>query len=373
MRRYTRQLAAGLAVLAIVWLRPSLGLAQNNCVKFITVPPYASINLAGSKGLSAASPASFCTLNPDETYKMSIRSAGYELRYGKLRWDSSAGRAKFGSYQYSHTLYSAIVPGSGQIAIGHGWAGLWSLTLNTIAIVDLVNTYQDWDNAYQASETLSALAAAAPTVGLKEQLNLQALGAAQQANTELDHFYDMAAVTLWIYTWNLVETAIWTAAPSIKASDAGDGSYQVKTPRISKSRALLQSLIYPGMGQRYLGRTTTGYLFQVAFLTGLVITTRQRKDYWEAEDDYEFALAELEMANTVDEIDEAWDNVNSAWDELQSKDKYLTEAYVYLGTVYGLNLLSVLLSTNRETQPKNPDFQTSYRNGRIEMGWAFRF
>ena len=345
--------------------------AAQECVRIASIPEHITITLKGPATLSAGSPGVFCSLEPGQEYLLSIGKTGYETRVLGATLNLDNQRIEFSSKRMGKLCRSLVLPGWGQYAGGEklraaetflGSAGLgWFWYYTYRKYIDERDHYYSFAGLAADVEFESQKIKYTELAGITSRLT----------NANRSYMVEATALCGWMYAGNLVETFFLSAPPKVKAHDGFSAT--LETPRISKTRAVMKSIFFPGMGQKYLGKPFKGFFLQAVFTTAAVLTIKARREYNIANIHYELAAEAVEQAETQHRADRARRDLSIALDDRRDEEKKRNAYYIILGSLWTLNVLDAFFSTEDVSCGVLIDLETSYNSSGFQTGIRIGF
>ena len=133
---------------------------------------------------------------------------------------------------------------------------------------------------------------------------------------------------------------------SLQAQEAETGTFALRTRYVSHPRAVLLSVLFPGLGQLGTGHRHRGTALVAAEMACLVVSLTSHEDYktqrvqFDYEKDRYFALRE---GGSFEEAEESWKRLSDKQDEVDGSHLRRRLFGVLAAAVYGYNLVDVLL------------------------------
>jgi len=340
--------------------------AAQDCVRLDTDPPRATLTLKLTSFESKVAPATYCSLQPGVTYRLTISNKNYETRTLKLVVLAD-GSARYKGVRTSHLLRSLILPGWGQASMGQVGRTIMTVTNLLATGVSTWRRYEDWNNEETNRDLYVHLLDIAQSPSVQQTLEERAELAARNADAYEEAFLVSAAWTGWWYLANLFDTGYLASPPKVMKGD--DGVTTLRTPHRSKSRAVMQSVLWPGMGQLYKGKVTRGVLFQWGTIISGLIAIDKKLLYDLREIDYEMTLA---AADTASDATEEALLLTLAEIKKSDVDKLENQFYIWAGTTVGLwliNIIDAALGGNAPDYPGRFETDLSWRSGTLYTGF----
>ena len=362
---------AGLLMVALISLGSVLAPSDapaETCVTFESDTKAVSFNVIGERMFRGVGPIRFCDAVPDKKYGIVIEGRGYETRSFKftLKADNSIDVS---GNRLNYVSRSAVLPGWGQWKLGHTDAGGWAFTLTAGSLVYLGYAAYEYVSAKDELDTIESNLMNATSVSEIEQYGDLRSAQSLAVDTQQQHLIEVGVFAGYIYVNNLVETWLWATPPK---TTVDGNTVRISTPEKSNTRATFRSLFFPGLGQKYIGSATKGYLFQTAFLAAGVGVIESRLDYREAQDSYALWIAELEDAENADDIEDIRQGAEEAWDNVLRKERHRNAWYIAAGSIWLLNVLDAMFSNTLENEAPG-FFETSLSGKTIRTGVNVRF
>jgi len=142
-------------------------------------------------------------------------------------------------------------------------------------------------------------------------------------------------------------------------------------PSRTRAKAIFRSFFFPGLGQKYLGKSFKGFVYYGSFIAGSYLTLRARRNYEIANIGYEMAVIKLNEAQTLTDIRKARQEIDLTYENLRDKEKTRNAFYIALGTLWALNILDTATSSEASAADDRVSFDTSYHGSEIRMGLRF--
>jgi len=327
-----------------------------------------TIYLRSLATISSSTPATFCSLEPDRPYLLTMKKSGYETRTTRFIWTSDR-QLKFMSRRPRHLLYSLLMPGWGQAAEGEHIRSLETFAGFGTAAVLWHRAYRDYEDEKDSYNYLGRMVENSITESRRNKYaDLQRLSA-RLVNAQRKFSLEVAVLGGWLYLGNLAETMGLSAPPkvvSVRGTDVG-----LEVPARSRTRAVFRSFFFPGLGQKYLGKSFKGFVYYSSFIAGAYLTLNARRDYEIAAVGYETAVTRLSEARTLSDVRRARSEIDLTYENLRDTEKTRNAFYVVLGSLWALNILDAAVSADASVPDNRVGFETSYHGSEFRMGLRF--
>lgn len=269
------------------------------CVKIEADPRLSTVTVKNGYMMSQATPASFCTLQPGLTYRLSVFRPGFETRHLSFSIPGHDQPAEFSGIWLGMVGRSIVLPGWGQTALGQPSRALETWALLIADGFKVWQTYDDYTGAKSQYDNLKALTQASQTQQQAEERALLTNKLADDTNAYRESLILTAAVGGWVYLHNVVESYLISAAPKATRTEASD--FKLSIPKKSAGRAALRSLFFPGLGQRYAGHGGRAILFRTGVFVLALFTVDAKLRYDLAVADRNYLVTQFNNAASVPE------------------------------------------------------------------------
>ncbi len=345
--------------------------AQEQCLVFETNPAPATVSLRYSIGMSAPSPATFCTLVPGQQYFLIVSRRGFEARGIKMKLDAIGEEPKFKGFRLRMVGRSMILPGWGQGTMRVKHRIMENVVFLSIAGLRTYQAYLDYREVTDQYEFYEALAK-----GTQDQEKIQQFAqpmqkAAMDSNALRENTWLTAATAAWLYTENLVESFLLAQPPKI--TQTSDFGYTVKIPRQSRTRAALRSMFFPGLGQKYRGKTGKGVVFKTAFYTLVWFTLDRKRMYDQARINYELSVDRLYDATSVQERNRILVESAVLYDGMETKEDMMYLWALGTGAVWFVNVLDAIVSGGSSESESRVQFSSAFAKTHSRIGLSVSF
>ncbi len=289
--------AVVLACLAL-WPVSCLAVGDSLCVRFTGTGTGETITLTRGSVTAGELPVTLCGLARNEVYRLELGGPGFERRVGKARVVEAG--ASIAGIRFGTIARNAVLPG-----LGSAWAGRpgaaaadgVSLAASLVALAREQREYEHLRNRLDILESLVASAATYEGAALAEEA---AHETSRMVNVQNAHRRRLAALCGALYGWQAIEPILADAPPRWKRG-VEKSTVSLTGARESRAKAFFYSLIRPGRGQLYQGKTVRGILFSTATLAAGLAALDFQNRYDEAQAEYDLCVERFEAAATVDD------------------------------------------------------------------------
>ncbi|MDQ7065662.1 MAG: DUF5683 domain-containing protein [candidate division KSB1 bacterium] len=122
------------------------------------------------------------------------------------------------------------------------------------------------------------------------------------------------------------------------------GTFMVKLRPKTRTKAFARSLLFPGWGQYYSSRKTSGTLFLTATMAALVMVAADQNQYQKALNQYDQALVRFQReSNSFEEQKAAFDDLQRAITNVENKRNQRNISAAVVAGIWLLNALESVL------------------------------
>ena len=273
MRRSRRLRLLGLGLLALAAGMGVAGPVGAQELGVLSAEAGLPVALDGAQPLQALTP--FSISNGAAYTRLRAGGRGFESRQARLSWDAQ-GRPVLTNDSSRRALLGILLPGSGSLLSGRRLHGAVELSSAAYLSLGVVMAGDDRDEALADYERWRSLAEDANDPTLYAQESELALAAWFEYEDHRDRQLRLAGAFLGL---GVVE-AWWFNRP-LEAQIRGQ-QLGLQVPRLSRGKAVLASMLLPGMGQAYRHqRRSSVYLAGEVFLVQELLDTYRRRNLHE--------------------------------------------------------------------------------------------
>ncbi len=315
--------------------------------------------------LSGTMPVTFCEIGRGDKFRMTVDGPGVERRIGTLEIGPT-GRASVHGLRFGAALRNALLPGTGSCYTDRraaGWtdrislaASLYILYLEDREFRDLEDRHTDLLERWAGAELLET----------KQTLETAAREAALDANVQNKHRKRLAIFTAALYGLQVVDPFLLSPPPRSRVESDGT-IIRSETVRSSRPKAFILSLLHPGRGQFYQGKTGRGMLFGALTVASGLTALEYHNRYDEEANRYEILVERYEAAESSSERDLLSQAAAGQWDEVEDAKNYRNTAYIITAGLWGWNILDTLWGNEGEEGESRYSFEWSPLSGAMVL------
>jgi len=325
----------------------------------------ASVELRERYTLSGTMPVTFCEMRRGDRFRMTVGGAGIERRIGAFEI-GPAGRASVHGLRLGAAVRNALLPGTGscyteQRAVG--WmdraslaASLYLLYLEDREFRHLENRHTTLLDRFTGTEILET----------KQILEQAVHEAALEANVQNKHRKRLALFTAALYGLQVIDPFLLSPPPRSRV-ESGGTIIRTETVRSSTPKAFILSLLHPGRGQFYQGKTVRGMLFSALITASGLTSLEYHNRYDEEASRYEILVERYEAAELSDERELLCREAAIQWDEVEDAKINRNTAYIITAGLWGWSVIDTLWRDDEGTGESRYSFEWSPLSGAIVL------
>lgn len=320
----------------------SAGAHDSLCVHMTGTLDGEHVILAHRYELGGVLPATLCNVEPRVRYRFTLDGSGLERRIGAFTM-SDEGRAALHGVQFSAVARNIVLPGWGSAYAGRTGAGLCddiSLGATLAVLYQEEMEYTHMRNRLAVQEERLGEAASYED---RERFQVAAHEASRELNIQNEYRRRLATLAGALYAFQVLEPFLMDNPPG-SAAGAANGEITVRGSRESRPKAFFYSLVRPGRGQFYQGKTVRGILFSVATLAGGLAALHYQNEYDFALDDYQVCVERFNATDVVSEKKQLLDRASGLWSDVERVRDRRNASLITLAGVWGWNVIDTFFS-----------------------------
>jgi hypothetical protein len=311
--------------------------ADSMCVRISGTVEGEHISLSRRYSLGGMLPVTVCSLEPTARYRLTLDGEGLERRIGGFSIGVSGHTAVHG-IRFSAVSRNAVLPGWGSAYAGRAAAALVDDIAITAALAILYQEqmeYRHLRNRLEADE--SHLGETMPYEE-RERFQAAAHAASRELNVQNEYRRRLAVLAGALYAWQVLEPFIADNPPA-SAAGAGAGEITLRGSRESRAKAFFYSLVRPGRGQMYQGKTARGFVYSIAALAGGLAALNYQNEYDVAVNDYEVCVERFDATDVVPEKERLLSEASLLWSNVERQRDRRNASLVVLAAMWGWNVI----------------------------------
>ena len=158
-----------------------------------------------------------------------------------------------------------------------------------------------------------------------------------------------------------------------KITQTSDFGYTVKIPLQSRTRAALRSMFFPGLGQKYYGKTGKGVLFKSGFYILVWFTLDRKRMYDQAKINYELSVDRLYDATSVEERNRILVESAVLYDGMKTKEEMMYYWALGTGAVWLVNVLDAIILGGSSESESRVQFNSAFAKSQSRIGLSVSF
>lgn len=310
------------------------------CIHFAGTEKNVHLQLKREYSINGVLPFTICDLEYKKPYRATIEGYGFERRIGTFSIDG-AGRPRFGGIRIRTALRNALVPGWGSAYADHSAVGFTDGLSLAASLYILYDEDQEYRHLEDRLEVLDGLLREAETLEDRRRIQEAAHVASRDVNAQNQHRKRLICLSAYLYGFQLLEPWIACGPPRMR-SDAEGSVVEVVPARATRPKAFIHSLIHPGRGQFYQGKTTRGVLLSSMSVVSGLLALDFHNRYNQETIRYDVAVDRFLAASTIEDKIRYRDEASAIWDSARKERRRRDAACIALAGLWGLSLLDTL-------------------------------
>lgn len=330
---------------------PDAGGTDSLCLHFTAGARDVHLSLGGAFSMNGILPLTLCDLRRDERYDLVVGGRGYEQRRGYFSIGKD-GRPRAKGNRTGTFLRNALVPGFGSVRAGRpqgGWTDFLSLG---VAGLVFYREHREWEHLENRHTVLLSQLADADDAQRRQDIRLQAYATSRDVNVQNRHRQRIAVYAAYIYGFQLIDPWLVGNPPRIRA-EAGGTVVRVSAARSHTAKAFALSLLRPGRGQFYQGKSSRGVFYSLMTTAASLVALDFHNRYDEAVNDYEINLDRFRAAETVSQQRTLRDREPGLWDAVEERKLERNIAYGVLAGVWAAGVIDTFFPGREEAPPSD--------------------
>jgi hypothetical protein len=366
--RYTVQYITAVLLSSILLFLPGrhddlrAAAADSLCYHFLGD---AHVELRERYVLSGTMPVTFCEIGQGDKLRMTVDGPGIERRIGTFEIGPT-GRASVRGLRFGAAFRNALLPGMGSCYTDQraaGWtdrislaASLYILYLEDREFRDLEDRHTDLLERFVGAELLET----------KQALESAVREAALEANVQNKHRKRLAIFTAALYGLQVIDPFLLSPPPRSRVESDGT-IIRSETVLSSRPKAFFLSLVHPGRGQFYQGKTGRGMLFGALTVASGLTALEYHNRYDEEANRYEILVERYGASESSSERYLLRQAAVSQWDEVEDAKNYRNTAYIITAGLWGWNVLDTLWGDEGKEGKSRYSFEWSPLSGAMVL------
>ncbi len=315
--------------------------ADSLCIHFTGDSKELHIELRLDYSINGTLPLTVCGVETGVSYDLFTSGWGLENRRCKFKLNEN-GSLSTGGIRTGMFLRNAVIPGWGTIHSG-GKATGWTDMLTIGAVLLKLNSEQsEYQHLSNRHEVLYEMMQTAGSWEESESIRLALHTASRDVNVQNSYRKRLLILSAALYGFQLVDPWLSSNPPRI-AREAGGTIISVDAVPSSRVKAFLFSLVRPGRGQFYQGKSTRGILFSALTTAAALYSLDMQNDYDKDINAYEIEIEKYENAATLEEKYYHRDRAAGLWHNVEGSKDDRNIALILLAGLWGLNLADTFL------------------------------
>jgi hypothetical protein len=328
------------AIVALAAPRAAHGAGDSLCVRIAGSEPGALVTVARGYTLGGVIPLSLCGLEPGVSYRLTLGGPGFERRLGSFSIDG--GRARVKGIQARLAAKNIVLPGWGSTSAGRGVVAASDDIGIATSLGFLLHAEMEYGDQRDRLDALNETLSRTGIWSERERLQIEIHKASRKVNIQNDRCMRLAVLSGALYAWQVIEPLFMDGPP--KSSDKGaKGEITLRATRESRPKAFVYSLVRPGRGQFYQGKTVRGLFFSTMSLAAGLVALDYQTKYEYAADDYEVCVERFDATDIISEKRRIRSEALRLWDDVERAKNRRDASLITLAAVWGWNVIDTFL------------------------------
>lgn len=325
----------------------------------------ARVELRETYILSGTMPVTFCEMKRGDTFRMTVDGAGIERRIGTFEI-GPAGRVSVQGVRLGAAARNALLPGMGSCYTEQraaGWTDRFSVAVSLYLLYLEEREFRHLENRHTV---LLDRLAGTEILEMKQVLEQAAHEAVLEANVQNKHRKRLAVFSAALYGLQVIDPFLLSPPPRSRV-ESGGTIIRTETVRSSKPKAFILSLLHPGRGQFYQGKTVRGVFFSALTAASGLTALEYHNRYDVEANRYEILIGRYEAAESSDERERLRQAADIQWDEVEDAKIDRNTAYIITAGLWGWSIIDTLWRDEEGEEESGYSFEWSPLSGAIVL------
>ncbi len=336
---------------------------DSSCVRASGSEPGLFMTLSRGITLTGALPVSFCDLEREADYRMTLDGEGFERRIGTF--SISGGVPRVRGVRAGIAGRNIVLPGWGSAYAGRAPAAATDDMSIATSLAWLLYENHEYNYMRDIYDEIEENYENAGTWDEKARLQSSLHEASREVNIQNDQCTRIAILAGALYAWQVVEPLFADNPP--KSSAGAGGEFTLGGAGESRAKAFVYSMIRPGRGQYYQGKTGRGVFFSLAtFAVGLTALEYQTC-YEYAVSDYEICVERFDASDDLDEQARLKSDAERYWDHLELEKARRNSMLIVLAGLWGWSAIDTFFPVEHREPAGKYSFEIDARGASVAM------
>ena len=205
---------------------------------------------------------------------------------------------------------------------------------------------------------------AADDVETRQKTRIDANKASRELNVQNDYRKRVFGYTAFMYAFQLIDP--WLIGNPPKAGVSSNGSVvEIRGSGSSTVKAALLSLVRPGRGQFYQGKTTRGSIFSIATTVGVYVSLYNLNRYEEAVNLYELNVEYFNTAQTAENKEYFSSRSDAYWADVEKTTRWRNVSYILTAGVWAMGVVDAFIPGSEDAPPNDISFDIGPRHAAL--------
>lgn len=340
------------------------GKSDSLCVRISGSEPGARLTLAHGYTVSGVLPVSLCGLEPGVRYRLILDGAGFERRIGAFSIDN--GMARVNGIQALMAAKNIVLPGWGSASAGRGSAALSDDIGLAASLGLLLHEEMEYRDQRDRLDALTEVSSRAETWTDRARIQVALHEASREVNIQNDRRLRLVILSGALYAWQVIEP-FFIDNPPKSLSGQAKGEIALRETHESRPKAFIYSLVRPGRGQFYQGKTVRGVFFSTATLAAGLVALDYQTRYEYAANDYELCVERFDAADVIADKERIKNEAARLWSDVERTKDRRDASLIVLAALWGWNVIDTFIPAEHHGPGAKYSFGLDARGAGIAM------
>lgn len=339
------------------------GAGDSSCVRVSASEPGLFLTLSRGPMLTGALPVSFCGLEREAGYRLTLDGEGFERRIGSFSIVDGTPRVK--GVRAGIAGRNLLLPGWGSARAGRAPAAATDDLSIAASLAWLLYENHEYEYMRDIYDDIEERYENAGTWEEKARLQSSLHEASSEVNVQSDQCTRILILAGALYAWQVIEPLFVDNPP--KATAGAGGALAFGAAHESRAKAFVYSMIRPGRGQFYQGKEIRGAFFSLSTLAVGLVALEYQTQYDYALSDYEICVERFNASSDVEEQLRLKSDAERYWDHLEHEKTRRNTALIVLAGLWGWNAIDTFFPVEHRAPSGAYSFEIDARGASVTM------
>jgi len=320
---------------------------NSGCINFVSMEGKRFLRIVKDNyRVSGQMPLSVCELGRSTSYRLYVNGGNFEERIGNLDIDSS-GKIKIGGVLLGVFLRDATLPGWGSFYKGHGAEAVFNAIGFYSVLYKYLSEQMQYHHLHNRYDVLLSNLYEVESYEQKKVIQRELHRTSIELNVQNDCRRRYIIASLALYSEGIISAIFTTLPPDVEVGSGGR-IVRFSGGSLSRSKAVLLSILRPGRGQFYMGKQTKGMLFSFLTTVTALSALEFHSQYDWAVYRYNMAVEAFNSTSSYEKMKMFSEEAEIRWDDVKTLKLKRNVSYIALAAVWGLNVVDAIFTTHEE-------------------------